>query len=246
MENMKQCKRKRRRIDFVRRSGVRVSYTNRVMIYNINCTTVYQMNHCASMDETQGGYGGKPPPHNLEKLPFCRENSSTIYFFRATYWTQDHWSTTVTKKKKSQTKNFRRATPDSQKLNLRPFIWIAFASKTILYTKSITVHQKNLQNLMTEIYKTTDQINPADMWESSVEQDMPYNLPTKVLRRLPRAQTNRYELDSLSFRGSLLWNTLKDEIQRAGTLKNMDRKVGWQRMPLFNLQTSIFFLSFAL
>ena len=94
---------------------------------------------------------------------------------------------------------------------------------------------------MTEIYKTTDQINPADIWESSVEQDMPYNLPTKVLRRLPRAQTNRYELDSLSFRGSLLWNTLKDEIQRAGTLKNMDRKVGWQRMPLFNLQTSIFF-----
>ena len=30
---------------------------------------------------------------------------------------------------------------------------------------SITVHQRNLQNLMTEIYKTIDQINPTYMWE---------------------------------------------------------------------------------
>ena len=73
---------------------------------------------------------------------------------------------------------------------------------------SITVHQRNLQNLMTEIYKTINQINPAYMWEFFVEKDMPYNLRTKVLCRLPQAQTNRYGLDSLSFRGSLLWNAL--------------------------------------
>ena len=30
---------------------------------------------------------------------------------------------------------------------------------------SITVHQRNSQNLMTEIYKTVNQINPAYMWE---------------------------------------------------------------------------------
>ena len=29
---------------------------------------------------------------------------------------------------------------------------------------SITVHQRNLQNLMTEIYKTINQINPAYIW----------------------------------------------------------------------------------
>ena len=28
---------------------------------------------------------------------------------------------------------------------------------------SISVHQKNLQNLMTEIYETTDQVNPVYM-----------------------------------------------------------------------------------
>ena len=31
--------------------------------------------------------------------------------------------------------------------------------------RSITVHQKNLQNLMTEIYKTANQINPSYIWE---------------------------------------------------------------------------------
>ena len=53
---------------------------------------------------------------------------------------------------------------------------------------SITVHQKNVQNLMTEMYKTTNQIYPAYMREFFEEKDLPYNLRTKVLRRLPQAQ----------------------------------------------------------
>ena len=51
---------------------------------------------------------------------------------------------------------------------------------------SIIIHQKNLQNLMTEIYKTMNQINPAYMWEFSVEKDMPYDLRSKGLCRLPQ------------------------------------------------------------
>ena len=88
------------------------------------------------------------------------------------------------------------------------------------------------------IYKTTNQINPAYMWEFLVEKNMPYNLRTKILCRLPQAQTNRYGLDSLLIRVSLLWNTLKDEVKRAGTLtkfKKIDREVGWQIMPLLKL-----------
>ena len=78
---------------------------------------------------------------------------------------------------------------------------------------------------MTESYKTINQINPAYIWEYFAEKDKTYNLRTKVLSRLPQAQTNRYGLDSLSFRGSLLWNTLKDEVKRAGTLKKFKRSI---------------------
>ena len=54
---------------------------------------------------------------------------------------------------------------------------------------------------------------------------MPYDYRTKVLRRLPQAQTNRYGLDSLSFRGSLLWNTLMDEVKRPGTLTKFKNSI---------------------
>ena len=78
---------------------------------------------------------------------------------------------------------------------------------------------------MTEIYKTMNLINPACMWELFVEKDMPYNLHTKVLCRLSQAQEIRNGLDSLSFRGSLLWNTLKDEVKRAGTLTKLEKSI---------------------
>ena len=78
---------------------------------------------------------------------------------------------------------------------------------------------------MNEIYKTINQINPAYMRELFVEKDMPYNLRTKVLSRLSQTQRNRYGLDSLSFRGSLLLNTLKDEITRAGTLTKFKKSI---------------------
>ena len=90
---------------------------------------------------------------------------------------------------------------------------------------SIAVHQKNLQNLMTEIYKTTNQVNPRYIWEFFVEKNMRYNLRTTVLCRLPQVQTNRYGLNCLSFRGSLIWNTLKDEIKRAGTLTKFKKLI---------------------
>ena len=63
------------------------------------------------------------------------------------------------------------------------------------------------------------------MREFFVDKDMLYNLLTKGLCRLPQAQTNRYGLDSLSFRGSLPWNTLKDEVKRASTLTTFKKSI---------------------
>ena len=81
---------------------------------------------------------------------------------------------------------------------------------------------------MTEIYKTINQTNPSYIWEFFLEKDIPYNLHTKVLCRLPPAQTSRYGLNSLSFRGSLLCNTLDDEIkrsERSGTLTKFKKGI---------------------
>ena len=41
----------------------------------------------------------------------------------------------------------------------------------------------------------------------------------------PQAQTNRYGLDSLLFKGNFLWNTPKDDIERAGTLSKFKKMI---------------------
>ena len=79
---------------------------------------------------------------------------------------------------------------------------------------SVTVYQKNLQSLMIEIHKTMNHLNHSYIWEFFVKKDIPYNLRTKELS----AKSHRYGLNSFSFRGSFLWNTLDDELKRADTL----------------------------
>ena len=81
-----------------------------------------------------------------------------------------------------------------------------------------TIHTKNLQNLMVEIYKSFNQLNPEYMWEFFIKKDVPYNLRTKELCKLLLVSSQRYGFNSLSFMGSLLWNTLNDELRLTSSL----------------------------
>ena len=73
---------------------------------------------------------------------------------------------------------------------------------------------------MIEIYKTMNHLNPSYIWEFFAKKDIPYNLRTKELCGLPSAKSHPYGLNYLLFRGSFLWNTLDDELKRAGTLES--------------------------
>ena len=88
-----------------------------------------------------------------------------------------------------------------------------------------TIHTKNLQNLMVEIYKLFNQLNPEYMWEFFIKKDVPYNLRTKELCKLPLVSSQRYGFNSLSFRGSLLWNTLNDELKLTSSLKKFKKGI---------------------
>ena len=88
-----------------------------------------------------------------------------------------------------------------------------------------TIHTKNLQKLMIEVYKSLNHLNPEYMWEFFVKKDVQYNLRTKELCKLPSVSSQRYGLNSLSFRGSLLWNTIDDEIKVSPSLEVFKKKV---------------------
>ena len=78
-----------------------------------------------------------------------------------------------------------------------------------------TIHAKNLQTLLLEVYKWLTSKNLSFLWDLFERRPTNYNLSKKDLVQLPSTKTVRYGLNSLRFRGSMLWNTLSDIIKSA-------------------------------
>ena len=74
-------------------------------------------------------------------------------------------------------------------------------------------HTKNLQKFMIKVYQSLNHLNPEYVWEFFVKKDVQYNLCTKELCKFPLLSSQHYGHNSLSFRGSLLWNAIDDEIK---------------------------------
>ena len=90
---------------------------------------------------------------------------------------------------------------------------------------SNSIHIKNLQKLMTEIYKSMNHLNPSIVWEFHQEKPITYGLRLQNLCKLPTIKTFGFGLDSLSFLGSFLWNTLDDSIKQVTTLSRFKKRI---------------------
>ena len=86
---------------------------------------------------------------------------------------------------------------------------------------------KKLQRLVVEIYKTMNQ--------KVVE----YDFRIKILFELSPARSQRFSTNSLKFRGSLLWNSLSDEVKVAKSLvifKQKNQILEWHLLHVQHLQ----------
>ena len=98
--------------------------------------------------------------------------------------------------------------------------------KTLLTRSgSFSIHVRNLQKLMTEIYKSINHLNPSLIWEFHEKKHVSYNLRIQNLCKLPQIKTQGYGQESLSFRGSLLWNTLDDSVKNEPTLAAFKKRI---------------------
>ena len=98
--------------------------------------------------------------------------------------------------------------------------------KTLLARSgSNSIHIKNLQKLMTEIHKSMNHLNPSIVWKLHEKKPITYNLTIQNLSKLPTIKTLGFGLDSLSFRGSFLWNTLNDSIKQVPTLSRFKKRI---------------------
>ena len=82
----------------------------------------------------------------------------------------------------------------------------------LLKANQCTIHRKNLQKLIVEVYCSLALQNPSFLWDMFREKNNDYNLRSKSLL-LPQAKTTTYGNESQSFRGSILWNSLPIDIK---------------------------------
>ena len=90
---------------------------------------------------------------------------------------------------------------------------------------TLAIHKRNLQKLMMGIYKTINHLNPPNMQDVFIKKVVECYFRIKPLCELPPARPHRFGTNSLTFKGSILWNSLSDEIKNCTELSHIQRKI---------------------
>ena len=93
-----------------------------------------------------------------------------------------------------------------------------------------TTHKKNLQNLMMEIYKSMNHLKGISILSTCGLYLSRKMFPTIYgLRNYasspPPVSSQRYGINSLSFRGSLLWNAFSDDLKLTTSLVKFKKEI---------------------
>ena len=77
--------------------------------------------------------------------------------------------------------------------------------------KLVTIHQRNLQLLATEIFKTKNELNPTIMEEIFTFKKVDCNLRNNTSLKIGNLETVSYGTESLTNLGAKIWNLLPNE-----------------------------------
>ena len=84
----------------------------------------------------------------------------------------------------------------------------------------VTIHNKHLHFLMTEIFKSIHSEDPPFMKTLFDEKPVKYDLRRKMLLKLPPTRTVKNGTMSVIFKGSLIWNTLPNSYKTAKNISH--------------------------
>ena len=79
---------------------------------------------------------------------------------------------------------------------------------------NMSIHQGHLQYLALEVFKSLMHLNPEFMWPYFNENSIPYDLQKGTKVFLPPVKLFCLGLNSVHFRGSILWNNLPSSIKK--------------------------------
>ena len=99
------------------------------------------------------------------------------------------------------------------------------ASGNNFVNKSLTIHQRNLQLLMTEIFKTKNNVNPIFMKDIFAIKNSYYSLRNPNNLQLPKIRTTKYGTENIQFRGCSVWSSLPNSLKDSDSLQGFKRRI---------------------
>ena len=90
---------------------------------------------------------------------------------------------------------------------------------------SVSLHQRYLRFLVTEILKSLSKTNPKFMWSYFSSKNLPYNLRKVPSLSLPSAKSTVYGTNSVHFKGTLIWNNLPYFVKSSASLSEFKRNL---------------------
>ena len=91
--------------------------------------------------------------------------------------------------------------------------------------KSVSIHQKNLQILATEIYETKNDLRPKIMKDTFHFIQKPYNLRNDPELQRRRNRTVYFGTESISSLAPKIWESVPSDIRSANSLEMFEEKI---------------------
>ena len=98
-------------------------------------------------------------------------------------------------------------------------------SELLSKDKSVTIHQRNLQLLATEIFKTKNELNPKIMEEIFTFKNVDYDFRNNTSLKIGNLKTVYYGTESLINLGANIWNLLPNEYKELKSLSTFKSRI---------------------
>ena len=106
--------------------------------------------------------------------------------------------------------------------------------------RSVTIYQKNVQLLMAEVLKTTNNLNPTFRDEIFLKRSVTYNLRNTNTFLLPKVHTVNYGTETIQYIGQRIWHSLPQEMCNNLRIKS---NIGTMKAATADFADSIFLSS---
>ena len=109
-------------------------------------------------------------------------------------------------------------------------LWIYSDRQSLFETQlekdgSVSVHNRNLQILATEMYKIKNDLSPLIVTELFEQRNEHYNLRKNSQFTIPPIRTMYHGSESISFLGPKIWNVLPDRLKNVNTIEAFKMKI---------------------